>query len=136
MLLFAKSARYYFDHSAAGRHKNVYHSSVKYGNSTINQLIHKSGMRWANNIDGIPAHNRCSVWTVPTRSFKGTHFATFSPDLIHPCIEAGCPPNGVVLDPFMGTGTTALIAKELDRNYVGIELNSDYVRLAEERLGE
>ena len=81
-----------------------------------------------------PARNKRSVWTVPTRGFKGAHFATFPPDLIRICIAAGCPPNGVVLDPFMGAGTTALVAKELNKNYVGIELNKEYVRLAEERL--
>ena len=55
--------------------------------------------------------------------------------LIRTCIEAGCPTGGVVLDPFMGAGTTAVVAKELERNFIGIELNSDYIRLAEERLG-
>jgi len=81
-----------------------------------------------------PARNKRSVWTVPTKGFKGAHFATFPPDLIRTCIAAGCPPDGVVLDPFMGAGTTALVAKELGRNYVGIELNSEYVKLAEERI--
>jgi len=146
IFLFAKSARYYFNYPAMlepakwdGRAKNIYHGSTKYGSSNsslTNQQIHKGGKRWANSIDGIPARNRRSVWTVPTRGFKGAHFATFPPDLIRPCIEAGCPSDGVVLDPFMGAGTTALIARELGRNYVGIELNSEYVRLAEERLGE
>ena len=81
-----------------------------------------------------PARNKRSVWTVPTRAFKGAHFATFPPDLIRTCIAAGCPPDGIVLDPFMGAGTTAVVAKELSRNYVGIELNGDYVRMAEERV--
>jgi DNA modification methylase len=75
-----------------------------------------------------------SVWTVPTRAFKGAHFATFPPDLIRICITAGWQPGGVVLDPFMGAGTTAVVAQELGRNYIGIELNADYVRLAEERI--
>jgi DNA modification methylase len=83
-----------------------------------------------------PARNKRSVWTVPTRAFKGTHFATFPPDLIRICIAAGCPADGIVLDTFMGAGTTALVARELGRNYVGIELNGEYVRLAEERLNE
>ena len=61
-------------------------------------------------------------------------FATFPPDLIRTCIEAGCPQDGIVLDPFMGAGTTALVAKSLNRNYLGIELNPDYIRLAENRL--
>jgi len=87
-----------------------------------------------NNIPTLPARNKRSVWTVPTKGFKGAHFATFPPALISTCIEAGCPPCGVVLDPFMGAGTTAVVAKELGKNYVGIELNDDYVRLTQERL--
>jgi DNA modification methylase len=70
---------------------------------------------------------------VPTRA-KGAHFTTFPPALIRTCIEAGCPPDGVVLDPFMGAGTTALVARELGRSYVGVELNADYVKMAEERI--
>ena len=72
---------------------------------------------------------------MPTRGFKGAHFATFPPDLIRTCIAVGCPPDGVVLDPFIGSGTTALVAKELGRNYVGIELNEESVKMAGERLG-
>ena len=146
VFLFAKSARYYFNHAAMlepakydGRAKNTYKGSAKYGGNDSKltaQGIHNGGKRWANEIRGCLARNKRSVWTVPTRGFKGAHFATFPPDLIRPCIEAGSPLGGVVLDPFMGAGTTALIAKELGRNYVGIDLNSDYVRLAEERLGE
>ena len=83
-----------------------------------------------------PARNKRSVWSVPTRGFKGAHFATFPPDLIRPCIAAGSPPGGIILDPFMGAGTTAVVARELGRNYIGIELNGEYVRLARERLGE
>jgi len=71
------------------------------------------------------------VWTVPTRGFKGAHFATFPLDLIRTCIVVGCPPAGVVLDPFIGSGTTALVAKELGGIYVGIELNEEYVKMVE-----
>jgi len=81
-----------------------------------------------------PARNKRSVWTVPTRGFKGAHFATFPPDLICPCIEAGCPSDCVVLVPFMGAETTALMERELGMNYVEIELNENYVRRAEDRL--
>ena len=82
----------------------------------------------------LPARNKRSVWTVPTKAFKEAHFATFPPSLIRTCIEAGCPPDGVILDPFMGSGTTAVVTKELGRNYFGIELNSDYVKIAEKRI--
>ena len=83
-----------------------------------------------------PARNKRDVWIVPTRPFKGSHFATFPPDLIKDCIKAGCPPEGIVLDTFFGSGTTGIVAKQLDRYYVGIELNPDYVKMAERRLRE
>ena len=81
-----------------------------------------------------PARNKRDVWTVPTRPFKGAHFATFPPDLIKPCVLAGCPVDGIVLDPFFGAGTTGLIAQQLGRNYIGIDLNAEYGKIAKERL--
>tara|TARA_R100000152_G_C6758523_1_gene182412 strand:+ start:366 stop:1223 length:858 start_codon:yes stop_codon:yes gene_type:complete len=78
--------------------------------------------------------NKRSVWTVNTKPFKGAHFATFPTDLILPCILAGCPEGGVVLDPFMGAGTTADVARKLGRNYLGVELNQEYIDLAHKRL--
>jgi len=78
--------------------------------------------------------NRRSVWTVATRPYKGAHFATFPPDLIRPCILAGCPKDGTVLDPFGGSGTTALVALEEGRKAVLCELNTDYIALAHKRL--
>jgi DNA modification methylase len=79
--------------------------------------------------------NRRSVWNVATKSFKGAHFATYPPELIEPCILAGCPENGVVLDPFFGSGTTGFVAKENNRNFIGVELNPDYVEIAKKRIG-
>ena len=142
-----------------GRKKMTHGGSAKYLNNAAGittQNISKGGReRWpnqlrgyaskggatglaaqhhGNNIATYPARNKRSVWTVPTRAFKGAHFATFPPDLIRTCIGAGCPPGGVVLDPFMGAGTTAVVARELGMNYVGVELNSEYVALAEKRL--
>lgn len=78
--------------------------------------------------------NKRSVWTVPTEPFNGAHFATFPTKLIAPCILAGCPTNGIVLDPFMGSGTVALVALQYGRNFVGIELNLEYVKMAEKRI--
>lgn len=79
--------------------------------------------------------NRRSVWTVNTKPFKGAHFATFPVELIEPCILAGCPIDGTVIDPFFGAGTTALVAQLHGRNAVGIELNNDYADIARARLG-
>jgi len=78
--------------------------------------------------------NKRSVWTVPTHSFKGAHFATFPPDLIRPCIQAGSPRGGVVLDPFGGAGTTAVVAMEEGRKSILCELNPEYAAMAERRI--
>jgi DNA modification methylase len=78
--------------------------------------------------------NKRSVWTVATQPFKEAHFATFPPNLIKPCILAGCPEGGIVLDPFMGAGTTAVVCANLGRNYIGIELNPEYIHIANERI--
>lgn len=80
--------------------------------------------------------NKRSVWTVTTKPYSGAHFATFPPDLIEPCILAGCPEGGIVLDPFMGSGTTAHTALRAGRKYVGCELNGEYIKLANQRLSQ
>ena len=78
--------------------------------------------------------NKRDVWTVATQPFKEAHFATFPPALIEPCILAGCPLGGTVLDPFGGAGTTGLVADRLQRSAVLIELNPDYAAIAEKRI--
>jgi DNA modification methylase len=78
--------------------------------------------------------NKRSVWTVATQPFKEAHFATYPPELIEPCILAGCPAGGTVLDPFGGAGTTGMVADRLQRNAVLIELNPEYAAIAERRL--
>ena len=79
--------------------------------------------------------NKRSVWTITTKPFKGAHFATFPPDLIEPCILAGCPEGGTVLDPFGGAGTTGLVASNHNRNSILCELNPKYAQLALDRIG-
>lgn len=81
-----------------------------------------------------PTRNKRTVWTVATKPFKEAHFATFPEDLIIDCIKAGCHENGIVLDPFMGAGTTALVSRKLNRNYLGFELNPEYISIAQKRL--
>ena len=83
-----------------------------------------------------PTRNKRSVWTVNTKPYKGAHFAVFPEELIEPCILAGAPTNGIVLDPFMGSGTTAAMALRLGRQYLGCELNEDYKPLQEERIAK
>jgi DNA modification methylase len=86
--------------------------------------------------DEIKGANKRSVWTVTTKPFSEAHFATFPEDLIVDCIKAGCPRDGIVLDPFMGAGTTALVARSHNRNYIGFELNPEYIAIAEKRLNK
>ena len=78
--------------------------------------------------------NKRTVWEIATESYAEAHFATFPQALVEPCIKAGCPAGGIVLDPFMGSGTTALVARRLGRRSIGIELNEEYARLAAKRL--
>ncbi len=78
--------------------------------------------------------NRRTVWSIPTEAFSGAHFATFPPKLIEPCILAGSEPEDWVLDPFLGSGTVGVICEQQRRNYVGIELNSEYAEMAVDRI--
>ena len=146
IFLLSKSPKYYFNHEVMlepakydGRKNTIHNGSAKYqGNAAgiPTQTLSKGGReRWQMR-RGEYLRNKRSVWTVPTRPFKGAHFATFPIDLIKTCIQAACPSGGVVLDPFMGAGTTAVVARELGNNYIGIELNSDYIEIAESRLKE
>ena len=84
----------------------------------------------------VEARNARSVWTISTQGYSGAHFATFPRELAARCIKAGCPAGGLVLDPFAGTGTTIAEAVMLGRRGVGIELNPEYARLAEQRIDE
>ena len=81
-----------------------------------------------------PTRRKRSLWTVNNKPYKGAHFAVFPPDLIEPCIRAGSKEGDIVLDPFMGSGTTAMVAKSLNRYYMGCELHEDYGNLMQERV--
>lgn len=78
--------------------------------------------------------NRRDVWSIPTGGFKGEHFAVFPERLVEPCILAGSTEGGVVLDPFTGSGTTGVVAKRLGRDFVGVEINPQYRRMAIDRI--
>lgn len=128
-----KQARYWYDadairepHSPDGRKA----TTAKIGNASHANYRGGDGHeRWPN--DG---RNRRSVWTINTHPFPDAHFATFPPALVRPCIRAACPPGGVVLDPFLGSGTVGLVAKQEGRSYIGIELNPEYMMMAERRI--
>lgn len=135
LFLMAKSQRYWFD-SGAMKEKSIGTTSrpkfggIKHSTNEFHGGGVYSGKEYIDN----GTRNRRSVWTVCTKPFKGAHFATFPPKLIEPCVLAGCPAGGTVLDPFNGAGTTGVVAKQHGRNYVGIELNPAYVAMAQARI--
>lgn len=99
-------------------------------------LIKGKGSFHASTISVLPFRNKRSVWTVASSAFSEAHFATFPPALIQPCILAGCPEGGTVLDPFGGAGTTGLVADRLKRSAILIELNPEYAAIARKRVDE
>lgn len=134
IFLLSKSQKYYFD-SEAMKEPGV----IPAGTKGAKGSAERQGQKGVNArppeykiYDGM--RNRRSVWTVTTKPFSGAHFATFPPDLIEPCILAGCPKGGMVLDPFGGAGTTGLTAHKLEREAILIELNAEYVKLTANRL--
>ncbi len=143
LYMFAKSARYYYDNFAiaeplARPEEANRKTPGKFGGANNYVEAQKqSRFHSGNEYHGTPTgtRNKRSVWVVTPKPFKQAHFATFPPDLIRPCILAGCPPSGTVIDPFFGAGTTGLVAAELGRNCIGIELNPEYAAIATQRLG-
>ena len=135
IFLLSKSERYFFDSEAIKEPAKVSSEGIrfggnKYGDSDDPKHATKSG----NVSKEYDKANKRSVWTVATRPYKGAHFATFPPALIEPCILAGSRHGDIVLDPFMGSGTTAQVALQHDRQYLGCELNPDYASLQQERI--
>ena len=136
IFLLSKSQTYYFDHDAIK--ENALTKPVKRNKHEEGyQADYSKGDRFSKGervygADG--KRNKRSVWKVATKPFKEAHFATFPEKLIEPCVLAGCPEGGTVLDPFMGAGTTAVVAWKNNRNYLGFELNPEYVLIATKRL--
>ena len=141
IFLLTKSAKYYYDADAIKeRAATPMDSKSKGGFGSLNGKRSSREYAHTNNIgkawDKSEYRNRRSVWTVPTRPYPDAHFATFPPDLIKPCILAGCPAGGTVLDPFAGSGTTGFVARKNNCRFIGIELNDDYCRLIAKRLSQ
>jgi DNA modification methylase len=143
IFLLSKSQRYYYDYEAImelsewaefdkradgnGKHLS--------GGKSKENLYATNGISYGKKYsDGKYYRNKRSVWTVTTKPYKGAHFATFPQDLIIPCIQAGSKLGGLVLDPFNGSGTTGEVCARLGRDYVGVELNREYIGLTNERL--
>ncbi len=152
IFLLSKSKRYYFDNEAikepiadttandtrlqnedAGLYvdsKRPRYGGNKYTATPDKFYRTKSG----NAYDFHPLRNKRSVWHVSTSRFSEAHFATFPEDLIEPCVLSGCPKDGIVLDPFMGSGTTAVVAIKNGRQYIGCEINPEYIEMANRRI--
>ena len=132
IFLLSKNKKYYYDNEAIKEPAKDWgtrdRSKGKYHNKGTGLTPH-TGLE-----KSYPTKNKRSVWTVTTKPFKGAHFAVFPMDLIEPCVLAGCPEGGTVLDPFGGSGTTGLVAKQNKRNAVLIELNTKYIDIAEDRI--
>jgi len=144
IFLMSKSQKYYYDADAikeasvdpegsANRYKTPFFAGEKHesGGYSATGATHTKGIK---EFDG--NRNKRSVWTVNVKPYAGAHFAVFPSDLIEPCILAGAPVGGVVLDPFMGSGTTGQVAQNLGRKYLGCELNIDYKPLQDKRLAQ
>ena len=147
VFLFAKSKKYYFDagaiaepmaESSIARLKRGRGADNKYADGIPGQTkqgINKPKAAGSIADEDIPTmRNKRDVWHINNVAYRGKHFATFPLKLAETCILAGCPIDGTVIDIFFGAGTTGLAAKNLGRNYVGIEINHDYCRLAQERI--
>lgn len=140
IFLLTKSEQYYYDADAIREPHKIKphaHGSSKQASqfSTIRSGAADAAFREPNRIWAAQGgRNKRSVWTVPVSYYQGAHVATFPEKLIEPCVLAGCPPEGIVLDPFNGAATSGLVSLKNGRRYLGIELNEDYVTLSEDRL--
>ena len=149
IFLLTKSPKYYYDFDAMkepvktsskkryvrGRSENNKYLDEDAGISVQN--INKARKYGEYKGDNIPQfRNKRDIWTINTTSFRGNHYATFPPKLAEICMVAGSPVNGIVLDPFIGSGTIGMVALLQGRNYIGIEINEDYCKLARQRIRE
>ena len=147
IFLLSKSRRYYYDAAAIAepvaastpaRMKRGFGAGNKYSADIPGQKHQHLNDHRPNGYadEDIPQlRNKRDVWQINTVPYRGGHFAAFPPKLAETCLLACCPPGGVVLDPFLGSGTTAAVARQLRRHYIGIELNPEYCTLAEKRIG-
>jgi len=142
IFLLSKSQSYYFDNAAIAeplKESSIVRNQTGWNGNEDRGYVngpqnHMSKYLGSDAAKEATTRNKRSVWTVTTKPYKGAHFATFPPDLITPCILAGAPVGGIVLDPFMGSGTTAAVAIANGRDYLGCELNPAYKELQDIRI--
>jgi len=138
IFLLAKSQRYYYDNDVIKEAATTAPAKRdKAGEGYQADYPHGDRFSEGERVWGADnKKNKRSVWTVTTKPFRGAHFATFPPDLIEPCVLAGCPEGGTVFDPFTGSGTTCVVALNNNRRFVGTELNPEYIKIATERISD
>ena len=147
IFLLSKSPRYYYDYdSLAEPMKEVSKKRYVRGRSKENKYLNENSGAKIQKIneargygqykgDNIPQfRNKRDIWTINTTSFRGNHYAAFPPKLAEICMIAGCPKDGIILDPFIGSGTVGLVSLLHNRKYIGIELNEEYVNLTKKRI--
>jgi len=142
IFLMSKSSKYYYDNESI-KEKAIHAGEERSFNSPKKAMRNVDGNVSTGNEhpDALPVEiselkNKRSVWTVNPKPYSGSHFAVFPTELIEPCILAGAPLGGIVLDPFMGSGTTAQVAQDLGRQYIGCELNPEYGKLQKKRTAQ
>lgn len=135
IFLLTKSAKYWYDADAIAEPALQPKGEPKETRQRKAVMLGQSGGHLGTN-QGYETRNVRTVWEIATQPYKEAHFATFPPELPKRCILAGCPVGGVVLDPFLGSGTTAAVAIELGRKWIGIELNAQYAELARKRIAD
>jgi DNA modification methylase len=139
IFLLSKSQKYYYDAKAiqeplADETRTNFQSGSRSNGINKDRNDNDKGERSKDAV--YEARNKRSVWTVNTKPYAGAHFAVFPQELIEPCIIAGAPVGGIVIDPFMGSGTTAQVAQDLGRKYLGCELNPKYCELQNKRTAQ
>lgn len=136
IFLLSKSRKYYFDGEGIKEPSVTYDESIRDRDHTkLNNTPGRTKMGGLKTNKYLKRNKR-DVWRVSVSMLKDAHFATFPKSLIAPCVIAGCPKGGVVLDPFSGSGTTGIVSAENGRNYIGIELNPEYVDITKRRVGK
>lgn len=139
LFLLTRSPRYFYDADAIREpHSQISIDRVPRGRNPGHKWEDGPGRHTLANDMTQALHpngrNKRSVWNIATRPYAEAHFATFPPDLVEPCILAGSPPGATVLDPFSGAATTGVVACRLDRSFIGIELNPEYVEMGRNRI--
>ena len=137
IFLLAKSEKYYFDAAAISEPSVTGDTRIPYAPGQVDGRGNghdRGGCSECTSDSAGTTRNKRSVWTVTTKPYREAHFATFPPDLIKPCVLAGCPVGGMVLDPFSGAGTTGLVAQRHGRRAVLLELNSKYIDMTVARI--